>query len=67
MARPTPRVSVVTVRVEQVAIDTGLWCRTCLLSSGVRVWFTATIGVAMSLRSATRCCDCGGDEINDAP
>lgn len=51
------------VRVEQVAIDTGLWCRPCALPSGTRVWFTMAIGPAMSLRSTLRCYDCGGNNL----
>lgn len=57
---------VVRIRVEQIAVDTGLWCNTCLLSSGVRVWFTVASGLAMSLRSTTRCRDCGGDDLDEA-
>jgi hypothetical protein len=51
------------VRVEQLAIDTGLWCRNCALPSGARVWFTLTIGPVMSLRHTLRCLDCSGDDL----
>lgn len=29
---------VVSVRIEYLDHDTGLWCNTCLLSTGVRMW-----------------------------
>lgn len=61
MPRPYVRIP---VHVEQVSTDTELWCYDCGLSTGVRVWFVATLGAGpTSLRSTSVCTYCGGHEI----
>lgn len=63
MPRPYVRIP---VQVEQLTTDTGLWCFTCQLGTGIRAWFTASIGTGpMSLRSTSVCAECGGREIED--
>ncbi len=47
------------VSIEILQRDEGLWCRTCALGTGVRVWYVSQTGPAMSLRSHV-CCDDGG-------
>lgn len=49
------------VSVEMVSVDHGLWCHTCALPSGIRVWYVTQTGPAMSLRMHL-CCDEGGCE-----
>lgn len=56
----------VVVDVEQVDLDTGLWCTPCALSTGVRIWFTTTIANRTSLRSTAVGIDCGGSNVADA-
>lgn len=50
--------------VELLAQETGLWCRECALSSGVRVTLSVRCDNALSLSSVRRCADCGGDQID---
>lgn len=45
----------VSVSVEVVAVEQGVWCDTCLLSTAARVWFTTTTGAQTTLRSKTAC------------
>lgn len=59
------RVVVLVSRIEVLCYDLGLWCRTCNLSSGVRVWFTATIGERTTLRSTLGCTECEGENVAD--
>lgn len=57
----------VRVCVEFLGYQTGLWCRTCMLGSGARFWYVATIGETQSLRDAYACLDCSGRDIEPAP
>lgn len=59
--------AVVAVAMEVLLIEGGHWCRSCLLSSGVRIWFVTRTGPASTLRSGLRCTDCGGDDIEVGP
>lgn len=54
----------VRAHVEEIALDEGLWCRTCFLPSGVRIWFTVTFGPRMVLRTTIRCRGCGGSDVD---
>lgn len=48
----------VRVHMEILSVETGLWCNTCVLPSGVRVWYVTTAGGArMTLRSKRTCDD----------
>jgi len=51
------------VAIEILEVEDGLWCRTCALPSGRRVWFTCQTGPALSLREHLCCADggCGHD------
>ena len=55
---------VLRVAVEPVALDEGLWCRTCALPAGARIWFTVTTGPRMTLQSKVQCRDCGGTDVD---
>lgn len=57
------RANVVVVHVEHVDHDTGHWCNTCLLSTGIRLWVAATCGGRMRLHTCLHCYDCGGSDI----
>jgi hypothetical protein len=58
--------AILTGAIEVVAVDTGLWCRTCALSSGIRVWFVTRTGPAMTMRSTLGCMDCDSRDIAEA-
>ena len=51
------------VTVELVGITTGLWCRTCLLSTGVIATVALTGPVRSTLTSRRRCTECGGHDV----
>jgi hypothetical protein len=61
------RAVVVQVSVEFLGYQTGLWCRDCMLSTGARFWYVATIGEQQSLRDAYSCLECGRRNIEPAP
>lgn len=55
----------ISVSVEPLTVEHGLWCNDCHLGSGVRAWIVAIVGNAMSLRSRKVCHDCGGSNVSD--
>lgn len=60
-----------SVRVEYLDNDLGLWCNDCRLSSGARCWFATTscadgIPTDTSVRSAVFYTDCGSRNVVDA-
>lgn len=56
----------VTVEIEHLTTDTGLWCRPCALSTAARVWFTVRTGPRVVLRSEAFCTDCRSRDVQDA-
>jgi hypothetical protein len=57
----------VAVRVEPVAVERGLWCMRCMLSTGVRVWVAVSLGDQSHLQERLYCreCESGAHVIND--
>ena len=55
------RVSVVVV--ELVGYETGLWCRSCALSTGIAMTVMTTSVAGGGLSTARRCAECGGDDV----
>lgn len=54
----------VVLHVELVELVTGLWCRTCALSTGVQATVCVTGGPTRgSLSTRRRCTECGGDDL----
>lgn len=49
----------VAVKVETVATEPGLWCRRCMLPSGVLVYLAVSLGDRMHLQQMRKCRDCG--------
>lgn len=49
------RLRVVAVRVEPVDLTTGLWCNTCMLSTGVRMWVAVISRAGMHLQERLWC------------
>jgi len=58
--------TVVTVHLEWVGHQTGLWCCECSLSTGARVWFTTTVGRRTAVHENRFCTECGGRQVEDA-
>lgn len=56
---------VVVCRVEVLSLETGLWCMDCMLSSGLRLWFVTSTGLASTLRSRVECRECGGRNLTE--
>lgn len=56
--------SVVTVRVEYLGNELGLWCLDCNLSTAAIAWFTTTTGSETTLRSSAFCTECGGRNVD---
>lgn len=54
----------VTVRVEYVGHELGHWCNTCMLSTGVRLWWTTTTEPETTLRSTVFCTECDGANVS---
>lgn|GEM_PF-7048426 len=55
---------VIVLQVEYVTHDPGLWCNDCLLSTGLRIWYTVTTGdTTGALHEQVFCTDCGGRNI----
>lgn len=46
---------VVSVRAEYLTQDLGLWCNTCMLPSGIRVWVAIYLGPRMHLQERLWC------------
>jgi len=63
MASCRANVTFLVVRVTPLGYDTGHWCRTCVLPSGIRVWLGVQCGPALSMRAHVWCRDCGGRNI----
>lgn len=53
----------VTISVEYLSLEHGLWCLHCNLSTGVRVWVVTTIAGETTLRSSSCCVKCGGRQV----
>lgn len=53
------------IAVEVLTVEKGLWCRTCALPAGRRIWYVSQTGPAMSLRTHTCCRDGGCDHDVD--
>lgn len=49
------RARVVNVSVEYVDHETGLWCGTCMLSTGARFWVALRQGERMHLQERLWC------------
>jgi hypothetical protein len=47
----------VAVRVEYLDHETGLWCNTCMLSTGIRAWVALTSPHGMHLQQRLWCYD----------
>lgn len=63
------RLAVVTAEV--LALEQGLWCADCLLSTGVALYYVTTTtaaggGSASSLRIQRECSECGGRDVEGA-
>lgn len=54
-----------TITVHTLGVQHGLWCRTCVLPSGIAYWYT--IGAAGALREKRQCRDCGGEQVDGDP
>jgi hypothetical protein len=52
MAHP---MRVVSVRLEYVDHDHGLWCNTCMKSTGIRVWVAVISTTGMHLQGRLWC------------
>lgn len=48
----------VSVSVEALSTETGIWCDTCLLSSAVRLNYATTVNGSTTLASKTVCGEC---------
>lgn len=57
---------VVTVRTELVAVDRGLWCTRCNLSSGVRAFVVVEFQGRWSLLTRLQCAECGSHQVEAA-
>jgi hypothetical protein len=57
------RAVALSVSVEIVDIESGLWCATCNLSTGVSALYTMTINGATSLHTTARCHECHGRDV----
>lgn len=55
----------VRVSVEILTVETGLWCNTCALPSGLRVWYVTSTGCRSTLRSKLSCDDAGDQAGHD--
>lgn len=51
------RMRVTAVQVEYVDHETGLWCNTCMLSTGIRCWVAIITGTGMHLQQRLWCYD----------
>ncbi len=49
------RMRVVSVHVEYVTHEHGLWCNTCMLSTGIRYWLAVMAGPRMHLQERLWC------------
>lgn len=67
MATGPAHVRLVGIVIEYVAHDTGHWCNTCLLSTGIRVW-VAVISTheRMHLQERLHCYECSGRDVTVA-
>lgn len=57
------RQEMVTVRVEHLADDVGVWCDSCALPSAMRRTFAVSIGPRTSVGAGVICLDCGRHRI----
>lgn len=56
---PGPRRTVaVSVSVEVLSVEHGVWCDACMLSTAVTVHYATNIGGRTDLRSKTVCQEC---------
>lgn len=49
------------VEIEVLEVEHDVWCDTCLLSTAVRIWYTATAGTQDAttyVRSGVKCQEC---------
>jgi hypothetical protein len=53
----------VPVHVEVLGVEVGHWCRTCLLGSGMRVWYVNRTLGSLCLHSATGCTEDDHDDV----
>lgn len=49
------RQRVVAVKVERIDHQHGLWCNTCMLSTGMRFWFAVRLGPRMHMQERLWC------------
>ena len=54
-----PRRSPMLLSIEIVLDETGRWCPTCALPSGVRRTYTADAGGQLTIGAAAVCLQCG--------
>lgn len=57
------RVRITSVFVERLATESGHWCNTCKLSTGVRAWITVRSDAGMHLQNGLGCTECGGRDV----
>ena len=53
----------VAIVFELVEFTTGLWCRPCALSTGVRLTLMVTSPTRSSLSTVYRCAECGDSDV----
>lgn len=62
------RARVVSVHLEYLHHDTGHWCNTCLLSTGIRIWVAVHTATRMHLQTRLWCYDCQTSNVTiEAP
>lgn len=61
------RARTVAVRLEYVDHDTGHWCNTCALSTGLRMWVAVIAQAGMHLQQRLYCTDCASRDITIEP
>lgn len=61
---PAFRVEDFLASVEPIDYDTGLWCRKCLLPSGLHIVAMVTIGPSSHVRHFYVCADCKSFQVD---
>lgn len=58
---------VVSVHLEYLDHDTGHWCNTCRLGTGIRIWVAVSIPGRMHLQQRLYCYECDGRDVTIDP
>lgn len=54
---------VVPMYVEVLGVEVGHWCRLCMTSAGIRIWYVNRTRTSMCLHSATGCNEEDHDDV----